>query len=68
MQRNQQTADTTTAVGEPLPGPEGRLAPRHQQQQFAPAGGRSGMFNLVTYPLAVGLGFGVIAGVLRLLF
>ncbi|GBF95568.1 hypothetical protein Rsub_08549 [Raphidocelis subcapitata] len=57
---------STTAVGEPLPGPEGRLATQ-RPQPVAP-GGRSAAFNLVGYPLAVGLGFGVIAGLLRLLF
>jgi len=65
------TTGTTTAIGEPLPGPEGRSAlynHHHQQQQQLPQSRRSAMFNLVTYPLAIGLGFGLFSGLLRLIF
>jgi hypothetical protein len=58
--------DSTTAVGEPLPGLEGRVAAR--QPQLASPGRGSAAFQLVGYPLAVGLGFGLIAGALRMLF
>lgn len=57
-------ADITTAVGEPMPGPEGRIAAYREQV----ASGRSATFNLITYPLAIGVGFGLIAGVLRAIF
>ena len=59
-------AGNTTAVGEPLPGPEGRVAVR--QEVPLGAGRGSAVFNLVTYPLAIGLGFGLFAGVMRMLF
>lgn len=59
----------TTAVGEPVPGPEGRVAHYHHQQRYQqPVAARGAAFNLVGYPLLIGLGFGAVAGVLRLLF
>ncbi len=58
-------AGTTTAVGEKLPGPEGRVV---SYQRPLPQSRGAALFNLVTYPLAVGLGFGLIAGLLRLVF
>ncbi|KAI8472852.1 MAG: hypothetical protein J3K34DRAFT_519399 [Monoraphidium minutum] len=58
----------TTAVGEPLPGPEGRVMVPQQQQQMGGGGGRSAAYNLVGYPLMIGLGFGLFAGLFRLLF
>jgi hypothetical protein len=39
-----------------------------QQQQQQQQGGGSALFSLVTYPLAVGLGFGLLAGAMRLFF
>lgn len=55
----------TTSVGEPLPGPEGRVQAPYSQQQ---PDGRSAMFNMITYPMMVGVGFGLFAGLLRLIF
>jgi hypothetical protein len=66
-------AGDTTAVGEAMPGPQGRLANR-------PAGGlpgpglapttpssRSGMVQALTYPLAMGFGVGLTFALIRML-
>lgn len=61
-------AGETTAVGEPLPGPEGRIVaaagPGWQQQQVRQAGAGSVLMN----SLAVGFGVGLVFAVIRLVF
>lgn len=61
---NQQSGETT-AVGEPMPGPMGRVAAGHP---VPPVQGGGTFYNLVTYPLAVGLGFGLVFAAVRLVF
>jgi hypothetical protein len=59
-------AGDTTAVGEPLPGPEGRLAVSSQQQQQV--GERPGAISVLGNSLAVGFGIGLVFGIMRLFF
>jgi hypothetical protein len=63
-------SNETTAVGEPLPGPEGRAlaAAPHSSGGSAGGSGGGGLVNLLGMPLAIGVGFGLFAGVLRALF
>jgi hypothetical protein len=58
-------AGDTTAVGEPLPGPEGRLTVSSQQQQV---GERPGAMSVLGNSLAVGFGIGLVFGMMRLFF
>jgi hypothetical protein len=59
-------AGETTAVGEPLPGPEGRLvvAQGYGQQQQA----RPGAASVLANSLAVGFGVGLVFAVIRMVF
>lgn len=56
-------AGDTTAVGEPCPGPEGRLVAAGQQ---APQGQPATMGALLTNSLAMGFGVGLMFAVIRL--
>lgn len=60
-------AGETTAVGEPLPGPEGRLAAHaaaaQQQQAQAPSA-----MSVLTNSLAMGFGMGLMFAIARMLF
>lgn len=61
------SAGDTTAVGEPLPGPEGRVAVAQgygQQQQARQPGAASVLAN----SLAVGFGVGLVFAIIRMIF
>jgi hypothetical protein len=66
----QRTGDTT-AVGEPMPGPQGRLAhrPAAGGPGLAPTtpSSRSGLVQALTYPLAMGFGVGLTFALIRML-
>jgi hypothetical protein len=61
-------AGETTAVGEPLPGPEGRIVvasstgPWQQQQR------QQGLGSMLGNSLAVGFGVGLVFAIIRLVF
>jgi hypothetical protein len=62
-------AGETTAVGEPLPGPEGRLvgasAGWQQQQQSVQ---QPGAASVLANSLAVGFGVGLVFAIIRMVF
>lgn len=57
-------AGDTTAVGEPLPGPEGRIVTSTQAAQEQ----RPSAVSVLGNSLAVGFGIGLVFGLIRIIF